>query len=93
MSFDERLAVVQACRYVHWAFLNEGDEDSTVSINKWLPRYIAHGDDWTGPDLMRQLNVTDDFLAGIGCEMLYVPYTAGVSSTEIENRILERRVI
>jgi glycerol-3-phosphate cytidylyltransferase len=90
MSLAERQAVVAACKYVEYVDVNEGGEDSSETILRWRPRYIAHGDDWKGPALLEQLGITQDFLDDNNVEMLYVPYTAGISSSEIERRVIER---
>lgn len=87
MTLAERFTVVGACRYVKWTCVNEAEEDSRPSILHWMPHYIAHGDDWTGEALMSQLGIDQDFLNEHNIRMLYLRYTAGLSTSDIIERI------
>lgn len=86
MSLKERSAVVSACRYVAGVVVNAGDEDSKPAILTVKPQFIVHGDDWTGEGLMKQMGLTDDFMLRHGIKFLYLPYTAGVSSSDVIKR-------
>lgn len=86
MNLEERIVMVGSCRYVDEVVINEGDEDSKVAIAKCRPDVILHGDDWTGESLMKQMSLTPEFLSEYGITMDYLPYTKGVSSTEILKR-------
>lgn len=88
MSLAERFFVVQACRYVDHVDVNYGGADSKPALLRWKPNYIAHGDDWTGDALMHQLGIDGFFLEEQGIEMLYLEYTQGISTTDIEFRVL-----
>ena len=77
----DRLAVVLACRYVTHAFLMPDHSAQRRVIAAWEPTYILHGDDWTGESLLRQLNIDAAFLQQHGIQMVYVPYTPGVSTS------------
>lgn len=94
MTQHERIETVRACRYADLVVLNIGGEDSKITIEHLASqnhrvRYIVHGDDWVGPGLMQQMGLTHGWLAGKGIELRYVPYTAGVSSSDIEQRVAE----
>lgn len=86
MSLAERKAVVEACRHVECVVVNEGGADSKPAILKVQPRYIVHGDDWQGDSFLEQLGVTKDWLNTQGIGLIYLPYTHGVSTSEIEQR-------
>jgi glycerol-3-phosphate cytidylyltransferase len=91
LSLAERYDAVEACRFVDKVFVNIGNEDSWITINT-MPadckiKYIAHGDDWTGESLLKQLNVSQPWLDEKGIQMLYIPYTEGISTSEIIRRI------
>lgn len=88
-DLEERIHLLEACRYVSYVTVNDGDEDSRPAIRRMKPQFIAHGDDWTGEALMRQMNLTQDFLDVHGIRMLYVPYTRSVSTTDIIRRCIE----
>lgn len=83
MSLRERFAVIRACRHVTAVTVNTGGRDSRPSILRWEPRYIAHGNDWQGEALMKQLGLDQRFLDMHEIGMLYVSYTQSVSTSEI----------
>jgi glycerol-3-phosphate cytidylyltransferase len=89
LSLDERKSAVEACRFVDDVVTNVGNENSAMTIDLLAHpiKYIAHGDDWTGESLLKQLNVSQPWLDEKGIEMLYIPYTEGISTSEIIRRI------
>jgi|SRR3990167_4252860 len=87
LSLEERMIMVDACRYVDEVDINDGDEDSTKTILRHMPDAILHGDDWVGNSLMQQMNLTEEFLKQNNITMIYTPYFASISSTDIKNRI------
>lgn len=90
MNLSERMASVQACRWADKVVVNIGDEDTGKTIDSLSGIkviYIAHGDDWTGKSLMSQLGISQDWLDDRSIQMLYVPYTKGISSSDIIGRI------
>lgn len=89
MRLHERYAVVRACRYVTAVCVNEGDEDSKPTIERWRPRYVVHGDDWTGDALMAQMGLTQGWMDDRGIAFLYLPYTTDVSSSDIIARAVD----
>lgn len=90
LSLDERGVLVSSCAYVDEVIVNEGCEDSTVAILKSKPDVIIHGDDWTGPELMKQMGITQAFLDEYQISMFYFPYTQGISTSEIMKRIKDQ---
>lgn len=92
MKLKERIAAVKACRFVDEVMINEGDEDSTIAIKKAVPHKIFHGNDWTGEGLLKQMNLTEEWLKRRGITMVYLPYTKSISTTEIIKRINERHL-
>lgn len=87
MTLDERIAVVSACKYVDIVDVNDGGEDSTPAILRHKPDYILHGDDWKGEALMKQMGLTRKFMKKHKIKFMYVPYTKGISTTELKKRI------
>lgn len=85
-SLDERTAVLAACKYVERVMVNEGDEDSKPSILASRAEYIAHGDDWTGQSLMKQMGLSQEWMEEHRIGLVYVPYTRSISTTEIIDR-------
>ncbi len=90
MNIAERMAAAQACRWVDKVVVNIGDEDTGKTIDSLAGVkviYIAHGDDWTGNSLLGQLGISQEWLEERSIQMLYVPYTTGISSSDIIRRI------
>jgi glycerol-3-phosphate cytidylyltransferase len=87
MSFNERAEVLQACRYVDGVIPNYGNADSKVAISKVLPNFVVIGDDWAKKDYYAQMQFTQEWLDLRNIGLIYVPYTAGVSTTDLKRRI------
>jgi cytidyltransferase-like protein len=86
MTLVERTEVIGAIRYVDEVIVNEGGADAKVAIERVRPRYLVHGDDWTGESYMRQLNVDQDYLDSRGITLVYLLYTSGVSTSDLIER-------
>jgi glycerol-3-phosphate cytidylyltransferase len=82
-SLEDRLAIVESLRQVDEVIVNTGGEDSRPAILECRPRFIVHGDDWPYESYLRQLGVDIGFLDSHGIEVVYFPYTDGVSTTQI----------
>ncbi len=52
---------------------------------------IAVGSDWAGKNYLNQINMTQDELDRLGVTIAYVPYTQGISTSIIEDRIAAGR--
>jgi glycerol-3-phosphate cytidylyltransferase len=90
LTLGERIESVAACKWVDEVIVNIGDEDSGLTIDTIRDkkiRYIAHGDDWSGDSLIEQLGISQDWLDERGISMLYVPYTKGISTSDIIERV------
>lgn len=66
---------------------NEGGTDSKPSIVKIMPDVIAIGSDWAKKDYYAQMGFTQDWLDSNAISLLYIPYTEGISSTDIKRRL------
>lgn len=90
LTLQERMESVSACKWVDEVVVNIGDEDSGRTIDSVQDlgiRHIAHGDDWTGDALIKQLGISQEWLDKRGISMLYIPYTKGISTTDIIERV------
>lgn len=90
LTLGERIESVRSCKWVDDVVVNVGDEDTGLTIDLVKDKkisYIAHGDDWMGPALMAQLGITQKWLDSRSIKMLYIPYTKGVSTSEIIGRV------
>jgi cytidyltransferase-like protein len=87
MNQYERLAVVNSCKYVDYAFIMDTYDNQPFFIEENNPDYIVMGTDWQSKDYFSQLCIDQRFLDRIGAEMLFVPYTDSISTTKIIDRI------
>ena len=90
MSAKERAAVLRACRYVDGIVVNSGDTDSKPAIEIVQPNLIVIGSDWARRDYYAQMDFTQDWLDERGIGLVYIPYTQGISSTDIKARLSKR---
>jgi glycerol-3-phosphate cytidylyltransferase len=90
MSYEERKAVLQGCRAVDSVIANVGGADSRSSIEFVSPDLIVVGSDWARRDYYAQMAFTQDWLDSRGIGLCYIPYTEGISTTEIKKRLTAR---
>jgi len=87
----ERLEILRSCRYVDDVFLNADDPSSLESYAKWCRRFGASrifvGSDWQGTEKYEQIGAF--LLKELDCELIYLPHTGGISTTDIIKRILD----
>jgi len=88
MSYEERRKSLLSCQYVRSVIPNEGGSDSKPAILSVKPDIIAIGDDWAKKDYYKQMNFTQEWLEEQGIVLVYIPYTRGISSSDIRKRIL-----
>ena len=73
----DRMAIVQAIQYVDEVFLEESLELKGAYIQEHKADLLVMGDDWEGRfDSMREY-----------CDVLYLPRTEGVSTTDLVDTI------
>ena len=88
MSFDERKTLLMSCIYVDTVIENVGGADSKPCIEAILPDFIVVGDDWAKKDYYAQMQFTQEWLDKREIQLCYIPYTVGVSTTELKRRIV-----
>lgn len=77
MPYEQRTELLLACRYVDEVFPEENWEQKREDIARFGADVFAMGDDWAGHF---------DDLVDI-CEVVYLPRTSGISSTEIKRAV------
>ena len=87
LSYAERKEILLSCKWVHDVVPNIGGADSTITISLVEPDYIIIGSDWARKDYYMQMGFTQDWLDQRGIGLIYVPYTKGISSTDIKQRV------
>jgi phosphoenolpyruvate phosphomutase len=82
MTFDQRTAVVENLKGVTRVVAQE-TLDYVPNLERLRPDYVVHGDDWqTGVQQQTRQRVIDA-LAQWGGQLVEVPYTQGISSTQL----------
>jgi glycerol-3-phosphate cytidylyltransferase len=87
VSYSEREAVLMACRYVDAVVPNTGGKDSTIAIEAVDPDIIIVGSDWARKDYHAQMGFDQDWLDDRFIGLAYIPYTKGISTTDLKKRI------
>ncbi len=84
----ERLAIVEACRYVDILLTNDAHSLEPLMLS-WKPDYLVIGADWAPPrDYMAQIGTTAEWLEAHGIKLVYVPRPEGTqSSTKIKEAV------
>lgn len=90
MNYEERRDVLESCRYVDRVVPNIGGADSRLTIDLVKPDLIVIGSDWARRDYYAQMQFDQDWLDERGIGLAYIPYTAGISSTDIKARLAKR---
>ena len=90
ISYADRAEVLLSTRHVSHVIPNTGGADSTIAIESVMPDIIAIGTDWARRDYYKQMGFDQDWLDDRGIALIYIPYTQGISSTAVKERILFR---
>lgn len=90
MTFKERMDTLMGLRSVDEVMPNVGGADSRIAIMQAAPDIIVIGSDWARRDYYNQMNFTQSWLDERGIGLCYIPYTKGISSTEIKKRLSAR---
>lgn len=88
IPFANRVAIVEAIRYVDKVVPQESYDVQCKIDNAVLygVNRLFVGSDWQGTEKWKQI---EKKLAAIGCEVIYLPYTEGVSSTLLRSKIID----
>lgn len=87
LSWRDRYAVVSNLKLVDVVF--RGDHRKTRSeLERERPQFVVLGTDWVHKDIEAHWGITQGWLDERGIILLYLPYTTGISSTAIKERIV-----
>ena len=84
---QERYDVISSCKYVNQVIWNSGGADSKPAILSVQPDVIAIGSDWALKDYYQQMDFEQSWLDKLNISLIYIPYTQGISSTDIKTRL------
>ncbi|MFD2512309.1 iron-containing alcohol dehydrogenase [Pontibacter locisalis] len=89
-SEEDRLEIIRNCKYVDEAFIIRG-YDNKEYLEKFSIDAIVHGNDWERGSYLKQIRVTEEYLATRNIDMVLVPYTNGISTSGLIKQIKETR--
>ena len=86
IPFDERVAIVKAIKDVNQVVPQEryDIEGKIETVKKYSIDVMFVGSDWQGTDKWDKI---EEELNKIGCKVIYLPHTDGVSSTLLREKI------
>ncbi|WP_049042204.1 adenylyltransferase/cytidyltransferase family protein [Clostridium sporogenes] len=87
ISFEERIEIVNAIKYVDKAVIQE-NMDKMAAWKRYHFDVMFVGDDWKGTNKWNDLE--KDF-KDIGVDIVYFPYTKGTSSTLLNQVLIKLR--
>ena len=74
---DERLRIVNACKYVDDIFFEESLDKKVDYINKYKADILVMGDDWKGK------------FDNMPCEVIYLSRTRNISSSDLREKLIK----
>lgn len=83
IPYENRKAIVEAIKYVDLVVPQE-NMDKFAAWEKYHFDVIFHGDDWKGS---KMFNEVERKLGEVGCKMVFLPHTEGISSTMLHEII------
>lgn len=81
-SIDDRVAILEALEFVDKVIVEESWEQKIQDIQDNEIDVFVMGDDWTGKF---------DFLKEF-CDVVYLPRTEGISTTQIKNDLMKANI-
>lgn len=83
MSYEEREILLLSCKYV-WKVVPTNIKNTKGQILLFNPDFVILGSDWVNKDIYKQYNMTPEELDPY---LLFFPYTKGISSTNLKERV------
>ena len=83
IPYEHRKAIVEAIKYVD-RVVPQDNMDKFAAWEKYHFDAIFHGDDWKGSSMYDEI---ERELKSVGCDMVFLPHTDGISSTDIVHKI------
>jgi len=88
LKYEQRKEIIENIKGVKEVVPQE-ELDYSPNLRKYKPDYVVHGDDWkTGVQAQVRQKVIDT-LKEWGGKLYEVPYTKGISSTQLNNALKE----
>lgn len=91
MNYGERATMLHACEFVHGVVTNNGNEYDLLRLVQ--PTIIFYGNDgsYSRESYLKLFGLDEANLDAMGIKLIFPPRHKGVSSTEIIQRVIQRR--
>lgn len=86
IPYEQRKSIVEAIRYVDQVVPQE-NMDKFSAWETYHFDAIFHGDDWKGSDMYNEIEAK---LKAVGCEMVFLPHTDGISTSQIVQKVHDK---
>lgn len=86
IPYEERKKIVEAIKYVD-EVVPQTSIDKMEALEKLKFDVMFHGDDWKGSELYKKI---EQEFNKKGVEIVFLPHTSGISSTELVKKIEEK---
>lgn len=86
-NYQERERFLKSIEYIDEVVENDGDENSTVTIDKIKPDVVAIGNDWLMKDYCKQMGFDNIWLSKRNIILAYFPHLEGLSATVIKGKL------
>lgn len=90
LSYDERIETLKWMGFDNFYANDQPDGSMEELMNQIRPDYLAIGTDWGRKDYLAQIGTTWEYLEDMDIKLVYIPYTQGISTTEIKRRVESR---
>ena len=87
INYENRYIVISSLKMVE-SVIEQKTHDYTDNLKLIRPDYVVHGNDWIDGQSGVRGKVIET-LSEIGGELIEVPYTEGISTTDIINKIIK----
>jgi len=88
MSYEQRKVVIENLKGVS-KVVAQDTLDYSYNLEKIKPDFVVHGDDWKEGFLKKTRQQVIDCLSKWGGELIEVAYTQNISSTQLNNSLME----
>lgn len=89
-TYKERMKFMYLIPEITTIISNDSGEDSKPTILRVNPNVIVIGNDWLSKDYCKQMGFTPEWLREQSISLVYLPYTEGISTTLIKERMNAR---
>lgn len=88
MDYGQRKKVLENIRGVVQV-IPQAEESYAHNLRQLKPDFVVHGDDWKQGHESKQRASVIELLKEWGGELVEIPYTKGISSSQVENALLQ----